>query len=111
MKFFTTQGICVRAYSSPNVHNNQALQRTFNSPRISYLFRLFTRDLLGCHLTSCLVSCTFSGMVSPRKRVKVQRLDIHLDPPLLAWLRLEAKRLDVSMSEIIRRLLRKEMGV
>jgi len=50
-------------------------------------------------------------MVSPRKQVKVQRLDIHLDPPLLAWLRLEAKRLDVSMSEIIRRLLRKEMGV
>jgi len=50
-------------------------------------------------------------MVSPRKRVKVQRLDIHLDPPLLAWLRVEAKRLDVSMSEIIRRLLRKEMGV
>jgi len=50
-------------------------------------------------------------MVSPRKRVKVQQLDIHLDPPLLAWLRLEAKRLDVSMSEIIRRLLRKEMGV
>lgn len=50
-------------------------------------------------------------MPSPRKRVKVRRLEIHLDPPLLAWLRLEAKRLDVSISEVVRRLVRKEMGV
>jgi len=44
-----------------------------------------------------------------RKRSKVKRLDIHLDPPLLVWLRSEAKRLDVSMSEVIRRLIRKEL--
>jgi hypothetical protein len=48
-------------------------------------------------------------MAAPRKRERVERLDIHLDPPLLGWLRLEAKRLDVSMSEIIRRLIRREM--
>lgn len=51
-----------------------------------------------------------SLMAPPRKLVKVRRLDIHLDPPLLVWLRLEAKRLDVSMGEVIRRLLRKEIG-
>uniref|UniRef100_A0A6H1Z9R9 Putative ribbon-helix-helix protein repressor n=1 Tax=viral metagenome TaxID=1070528 RepID=A0A6H1Z9R9_9ZZZZ len=49
-------------------------------------------------------------MPPPKKRMKVQRLEIHLDPPLLAWLRLEAKRLDVSMGEVVRRMLRKEMG-
>jgi len=49
-------------------------------------------------------------MPPPKKRMKVRRLEIHLDPPLLAWLRLEAKRLDVSMGEIVRRMLRKEMG-
>ena len=49
-------------------------------------------------------------MPAPKKAVHVQRLEIHLDPDILAWLRLEAKRLDVSMSEVIRRLLRKEMG-
>jgi len=48
-------------------------------------------------------------MAPPKKRVHVRRLDIHLDPPLLAWLRLEANRLDVSMSEVIRRMLRKVM--
>ena len=50
------------------------------------------------------------GMAAPRKAIRVKRLDIHLDPPLLAWLRLEAKRLDVSMGEVIRRLIRKEIG-
>ena len=50
-------------------------------------------------------------MAAPKKAQRVRRLDIHLDPPLLAWLRLEAKRLDCSMSEVIRRLVRKEMGV
>jgi len=50
-------------------------------------------------------------MAPPRKRVKVQRLEIHLDPPLLAWLRLEAVRLDVSLSELLRCLIRKEMGL
>lgn len=48
-------------------------------------------------------------MTPPRKARRVRRLDIHLDPDLLAWLRLEARRLDVSMSEVIRRLIRKEM--
>jgi len=50
-------------------------------------------------------------MTPPRKQVKVQRLDIHLDPSLLAWLRLSAKRLDVSLSEVLRRLVRKEMSL
>jgi len=58
-----------------------------------------------------MVVAMFLCMAPPRKLVKVQRLDIHLDPPLLAWLRLEARRLDVSMGEVVRRLLRKEMGV
>jgi hypothetical protein len=49
-------------------------------------------------------------MAAPKKRQCVERLEIHLDPPLLAWLRLEAKRLDISMSELLRRLVRKEMG-
>ena len=49
--------------------------------------------------------------VAPPKKVQhVQRLQIHLDPPLLARLRLEALRLDISMGEVIRRMLRKEMG-
>lgn len=46
-------------------------------------------------------------MPAPKKRRRVQRLDIHLDPPLLTWLRLEAKRLDVSMSEVVRQLIRR----
>lgn len=48
-------------------------------------------------------------MPPPQKRVKVQRLEIHLDPPLLAWLRLEAKRRDVSLAEVIRVALRELM--
>uniref|UniRef100_A0A6H2A5A6 Putative ribbon-helix-helix protein repressor n=1 Tax=viral metagenome TaxID=1070528 RepID=A0A6H2A5A6_9ZZZZ len=48
-------------------------------------------------------------MAPPKKRIKLKRLDIQLEPSLLAWLRLEAKRRDVSMSEIIRCLLRKEL--
>jgi len=50
-------------------------------------------------------------MAAPKKAYRVKRLDIHLDPPLLAWLRLEAKRLDVSLSEVVRRLVRKEMVI
>lgn len=49
-------------------------------------------------------------MPAPRKAVRVEPLTIQLDPPLLVWLRVEAKRLDVPMSEVIRRLLRKEMS-
>ena len=41
-------------------------------------------------------------MAPPKKRVKVQRLEICLQPSLLAWLRMEAKRRDVSMAEVIR---------
>jgi len=48
-------------------------------------------------------------MPAPKKAVRVVPLSIQLDPDILAWLRLEAKRLDVSMSEVIRRLLRREM--
>lgn len=57
-----------------------------------------------------MVGCIFRAVAPPRKLVKLQRLDIQLDPPLLAWLRLEAKRLDVSMAEVLRRLVRKEIG-
>lgn len=49
-------------------------------------------------------------MAAPKKAQRVQRLEVHLDPPLLAWLRLEAKRLDCSISEVLRRLVRKEMS-
>lgn len=48
-------------------------------------------------------------MAPPRKRVKVQRLEVHLDPPQLAWLRKQARSLDVSIAEVIRRLVSKEM--
>ena len=48
-------------------------------------------------------------MAPPKKRQRVQRLDIHLPPSLLAWLRLEAKRQDVSLSEVVRVALRKLM--
>lgn len=50
------------------------------------------------------------SMAAPKKAQRVKPLLIHLDPPLLSWLRLEAKRLDCSMGEVLRRLLRKEMG-
>lgn len=73
--------------------------------------RLFTNGLPGWSLTAGLPSRILALVPSPKKRVKVQRLEIHLDPPLLAWLRLEAKRLDVSISEVLRRLVRREMGV
>jgi len=41
--------------------------------------------------------------------MRKQPLEIHLDPPLLAWLRLEAKRLGVSLGEVVRLALRKMM--
>jgi len=37
--------------------------------------------------------------------MRKQPLEIHLDPPLLAWLRLEAKRLGVSLGEVVRMAL------
>jgi len=49
-------------------------------------------------------------MVAPKKRQRVQGIKVHFDPPLLAWLRLEAARLDVSISELLRHFVRKEMG-
>jgi len=52
----------------------------------------------------------FRRMAAPKKRQTVQGIKVHFDPPLLAWLRLEAKRLDVSISEVLRRLVRKEIG-
>jgi len=50
-------------------------------------------------------------MAAPKKQQQVQGIKAHFDPPLLAWLRLEARRLDVSISEVLRRLVRKEMGL
>ena len=49
-------------------------------------------------------------VAAPKKQHPVEDIKVHFDPPLLAWLRLEAKRLDVSISEVLRRLVRKEMG-
>jgi len=72
---------------------------------------LFTENLSFCILTAYMLLAILLIMAPPRKRVKVQRLEIHLDPPLLAWLRLEAVRLDVSLSELLRCLIRKEMGL
>jgi len=54
--------------------------------------------------------CHIWRMAPPKKLNPKRALKIHLDPPLLAWLKLEARRLDVSMSEVLRRLIRKEMG-
>lgn len=48
-------------------------------------------------------------MPAPKKRARVKPLLVHLDPPLLAWLRLEAKRRDVSMSELVRRMIREKL--
>lgn len=61
-------------------------------------------------MTVSLPYATVQLVPAPKKRVKVQRLEIHLNPPLLTWLRLEAKRLDVPIAEVVRRLVRKEMG-
>lgn len=72
--------------------------------------RLFTKSRLGWRLTPRLNLSILSAMVAPKKQHRVQGIKVHLDPPLLAWLRLEAKRLDVSISEVLRRLVRKEMG-
>lgn len=63
---------------------------------------MLTRELFGCNLTGLLTGRTFWLVPSPKKRVKVQRLEIQLPPSLLAWLRLEAKRRDVSLAEVIR---------
>jgi len=49
------------------------------------------------------------SMPAPKKRQRVQSIKLSFDPPLLAWLRLEAKRLDVSISEIVRRAVFKTM--
>lgn len=62
-------------------------------------------------MTPTLTQAIFCVVPAPKKRQRVQGIKVHLDPPLLAWLRLEAKRLDVSISEVLRRLVRKEMDV
>lgn len=45
-------------------------------------------------------------MAPPKKREKLQRLEIHLPPALLVWLRLEAQQRDIPMGEVIRQTLR-----
>ena len=77
---------------------------------MSDVSRLFTRNRPGCHLTPRLRPSTMTPMVAPKKRQRVQGIKVHFDPPLLAWLRLEAARLDVSTSELLRHFVRKEMG-
>lgn len=42
-------------------------------------------------------------------RMRKQELKVHIDPPLMAWLRLEAKRRGVSLGDVIREALRKLM--
>ena len=71
---------------------------------------LLTKNRQSYALTVTLPLPMLLTMAAPRKAQRVQRLEIHLDQPLLAWLRLEAKRLDCSMSEVLRRLVRKEMA-
>jgi hypothetical protein len=41
--------------------------------------------------------------------MRKQPLQVHLDPPLLAWLRLEAKRRGISLGELVRLALQKLM--
>lgn len=48
-------------------------------------------------------------MAPPKKRVRFKRMEIQLPPPLLAWLRSEAKRQDVPIAEVIRTAVRKLM--
>lgn len=47
-------------------------------------------------------------MAPPKKRVRLVRIVAHLEPQSLEWLKVESLRLDVSMSEVIRRLVRAE---
>ena len=72
--------------------------------------RLFTKNLPFWLLTPMMSPATLAPMAAPKKQQTVQGIKCHFHPPLLAWLRLEAKRLDVSISEVLRRLVRKEMG-
>jgi len=41
--------------------------------------------------------------------MRKQPIQVHIDPPLLAWLRLEAKRRGLSIGEVIRIAVRKLM--
>lgn len=77
---------------------------------ITLLSRLLTLSTSSCMLTPMLNHAVLSRMAAPKKQQPVQGIKAHFDPPLLVWLRLEAKRLDISISEVLRRLVRKEMG-
>jgi hypothetical protein len=48
-------------------------------------------------------------MAPPKKRVRFARLEFQLHPSQLAWLRLEAKRRDVPVAEVIRDAISKLM--
>lgn len=63
----------------------------------------------GLGLTPCWGPRILPFMPPRKKREKVQRLPIHLEAGTLAWLREEADRLDVSLSEVVRRALRAAM--
>jgi len=41
-------------------------------------------------------------MGAPRKAIKLARVQVQLIPSVLAWLRLEARRRDTSVSDVIR---------
>ena len=65
---------------------------------------LLNKKQLGLILTAPAPYATVRNM-SQRKR----RLEVHLDAPLLAWLRLQAKRRNVTLASIVREAIRKLM--
>lgn len=48
-------------------------------------------------------------MPMPRKRNKMIRHEMQFSPSMLAWLRLEAKRRDTSVAEVVRAAVLKMM--
>ena len=48
-------------------------------------------------------------MAPPKKRVKLVRLEFLLHPSTLAWLRLEARRRDVPIADVLRAAVKKLM--
>ena len=48
-------------------------------------------------------------MRKARPEKRKQRLDVHLDPPLLAWLRLESDRRGAPLAELVRDAVRRLM--
>ena len=71
---------------------------------------MLTREQSSCRLTGYIPYAISCLMAPPKKQVKVQRLEIQLHPNMLSWLRLDAKRRDVSLAEVVRIALMKLMN-